>query len=77
MFMIFNFLKVITTTLVMIFKRETDHNEENSENKSIESQLSIFGTYKLMWKLLKLAPVRELFVVWNKSYYGQSSFYHK
>ena len=61
--MIFNFLKVITTTLVMIFKRETDHNEENSENKSIESQLSIFGTYKLMWKLLKLAPVRELFVV--------------
>ena len=63
MFMIFNFLKVITTTLVMIFKRETDHNEENSENKSIESQLSIFGTYKLMWKLLKLAPVRELFVV--------------
>ena len=63
MFMIFNFLKVITTTLVMIFKRETDHNEENSENKTIESQLSIFGTYKLMWKLLKLAPVRELFVV--------------
>ena len=49
----------------MLFKRETDHNEENSEDqsKSIESQLSVCGTYKLMWKLLKLAPVKQLVII--------------
>jgi PAT family acetyl-CoA transporter-like MFS transporter 1 len=47
----------------MIFKRETDHNEDKSEDRSIESQLSIFGTYKLMWRLLKLAPVKQLVII--------------
>ena len=48
----------------MIFKRENDSNEKESKNnESIEKELSIFGTYSLMWKLLKLAPVKQLVII--------------
>jgi hypothetical protein len=63
----FGFVFIITTTLIMLFKKESDFNEKDStetiENESVESQLSIFSTYKLMWKLSWLTPVKQLVII--------------
>jgi PAT family acetyl-CoA transporter-like MFS transporter 1 len=67
----FGYLFVISTTLLMIFKRENDQLDatnlpiSNSDIKriNIEDNLSISGTYRLMWKLLSIVPVQQLCII--------------
>jgi PAT family acetyl-CoA transporter-like MFS transporter 1 len=66
---LFGYLFVVSTTLLMLFKRESDQLDaannlplSNSDVKrlNIEDNLSVTGTYKLMWKLLSMVPVQQL-----------------
>ena len=60
---------IITTTLIMIFKKEGDDSENKIEIReeecleslnNYEDHLTIKSTYLLMWELLKLTPFRKL-----------------
>jgi PAT family acetyl-CoA transporter-like MFS transporter 1 len=61
---------LITTTLIMIFKKEGDDSvnkiEITEEEECLESlnnyedHLTIKSTYLLMWELLKITPFRKL-----------------
>jgi hypothetical protein len=66
------FIFIITTTLVMVFKTETVNNEPSKEDKleedrghvkNYEDKLTTKSTYKLMWRLLHIAPVKKLIVI--------------
>lgn len=71
---------IITTTCVMLFKKETETSsrgasEDELKKQNIEDNLSIYGTYKLMWKLLLLAPVKQFILILltqNVIYYIQT-----
>ncbi len=52
----FGALFLVTTTLVMIFKKE----KECDPNESLEDSLTLAQTYKLVWKILKLKSVQQL-----------------
>ncbi len=68
---LFGYLFVVSTTLLMVFKRESDQTTtsslpiSNSDAKriNIEDNLSIKGTYKLMWKLVSIFPVQQLIFI--------------
>ena len=71
----FGFLFIVSTTLVMLFKKESSNHdqeehkdsdkEELIENKRInyEDKLSIVSTYKLMWRIVWIPPVKELIII--------------
>lgn len=50
-------LFLITTIFLIIFVNEDKFKSSNAEE---EPSLNVFSTYKIMWKLLKLAPMRKL-----------------
>lgn len=49
---------LVTTTLVAIFKTEQDQATKNQEEK--EENLNIVETYKLLWKIVNLRPMKIL-----------------
>lgn len=53
----FGALFLITTTFVLVFKREK---ETTSSESSIEDSLTLTQTYKLVWKIFNLKSVRQL-----------------
>jgi PAT family acetyl-CoA transporter-like MFS transporter 1 len=57
----FGIVYLITTTLVLFFKREID----TGEHVDFESRqdYSLFETYKLIWKILQLKPILKLIFV--------------
>ncbi|MCP9264027.1 Acetyl-coenzyme A transporter 1 [Dirofilaria immitis] len=57
---------LITTTLVLIFKKEVDHsvtNKDDIDNKNEELELGICQTYIVLLKILRLKPVIWMVVV--------------
>ncbi|VDK86351.1 unnamed protein product [Litomosoides sigmodontis] len=57
---------LITTTLVLIFKKEVDHSivdKDDVDNKNEELELGIIQTYAVLWKILRLKPVLWMVVV--------------
>ena len=52
----FGVVFLITTTFVLIFKREKD----GDLHESIEDNLTLIQTYKLVWQILKLKSVQVL-----------------
>lgn len=56
----FGIVFLITTTLIMIFKKETDNSSPVSPTKSIEDTLSLKQTYKIVWRILCLPSVQLL-----------------
>lgn len=62
--MFFGFVFIISTTFVMLLKKETEPVEEESSKKehSIEQDLTVSQTYKLMWQIIWLGPVK-LFIL--------------
>lgn len=67
----FGVLFIVSTTLVFLFKKETEPEQDNvkqlkedeEEEESIEENLSVKETYKLMWKILWLSPVKKLIII--------------
>lgn len=60
----FGIIFIISTTLVFLFKKEVDNSEENSpKSKSFEDSLTVKQTYKLMWNLLWLAPIKKIILI--------------
>lgn len=72
----FGVVFIVSTTLVFLFKKEIEPLQENSkqlkeneneddqdEEESIEEHLSVKETYKLMWKILWLAPIKKLILI--------------
>lgn len=56
----FGIIFLVSTTLVLIFKKEEDtHTDDNS----LESKLTVGQTYKLMWKILWLIPVKKMILI--------------
>lgn len=56
----FGIVFLVSTTLVLIFKKEEDtHTNENS----LESKLTVRQTYNLMWKILWLVPVKKMILI--------------
>jgi hypothetical protein len=53
----------------MFFKREKSEEEnDNTPNgkkkpKSFEDTLTVTGTYKLMWRILWLVPIKKLVII--------------
>lgn len=72
---ILGFVFIITTTLVMIFKKEITNDDEQHPSEAVEDddhkhhiknyedKLTIKSTYMLMWKLLSIVPVRKIIVI--------------
>ena len=71
---LFGYTFLVSTTLLLIFKRENDNNNNNPDlpvsdvvvayNKhNIEDHLSVKGTYRLMWSLLFIMPVKRLIII--------------
>ncbi|CAG9532148.1 unnamed protein product [Cercopithifilaria johnstoni] len=57
---------LITTTLVLIFKKEVDHSildKDDIDNKNEKLELGIFQTYAVLWKILRLKPVLWMVIV--------------
>ena len=70
----FGVLFLITTTLVLIFKKEKQCNP----SESLEDSLTLVQTYKLVWKILKLKSVKELclLLITFKVVYNNPSVFH-
>ena len=59
----FGVVFLVTTTFVMFFKREKSEDDGSPSSKrvkSFEETLTVVGTYKLMWRILWLIPIRKL-----------------
>ncbi|PAV64318.1 hypothetical protein WR25_25387 [Diploscapter pachys] len=61
---------IITTTLVLIFKKEVDNSLEvtkgdssNDEEKDEELEMGIVETYSVLWKILKLKPMIYMLII--------------
>ena len=48
---------VVTTTLVLLFKREVDTDDIENNN---ERKLSIKETYGYLWKIIRMRPIQEI-----------------
>ena len=62
----FGILFIISTTLVLLFKREIERKDSDPSEKkehSIEDDLTVKQTYKLMWNILWLAPIKKIILV--------------
>ncbi len=60
----FGLIFIFSTTLVLLFKKEIDHHEdEPAHKKSYEENLSVKQTYKLMWQILWLAPIKKIILI--------------
>ena len=72
----FGMVFIVSTTIVFFLKREVDEEAAASAaaaastsspnkkaKKSFEETLSVSQTYKLMWQLLWLAPVKQIIVI--------------
>lgn len=61
----FGIVFLISTTLVMIFKKEVDNSqsETKKQSKSLEDNLSVKQTYGLMWQILWLAPIKSMILI--------------
>lgn len=64
----FGIVFLVTTTLVMLFKHEKDNSEQpeskkSREKKSFEENLTVTGTYKMMWRILWLEPIKKLVII--------------
>lgn len=67
----FGFLFIISTTLVMFFKKEANTEDEEivlkrtDDKKKInyEDKLSVASTYKLMWRIIWIPPVKKLLII--------------
>uniref|UniRef100_A0A0N4XXH4 Acetyl-coenzyme A transporter 1 (inferred by orthology to a human protein) n=1 Tax=Nippostrongylus brasiliensis TaxID=27835 RepID=A0A0N4XXH4_NIPBR len=61
------FVFIISTTLVLIFKKEVDNLLEsspaNGENDEKVLELGIVETYSVLWKILKLKPMMYMLVI--------------
>jgi PAT family acetyl-CoA transporter-like MFS transporter 1 len=55
----FGVIFIVSTTLVLIFKKEENVVVEDT----FESHLSVKDTYKCMWRILWLAPVKKLILI--------------
>uniref|UniRef100_A0A915CBA8 Acetyl-coenzyme A transporter 1 n=2 Tax=Parascaris univalens TaxID=6257 RepID=A0A915CBA8_PARUN len=55
---------LITTTLVLIFKKEVDHSiTPSSPDEGEELELGIVDTYAVLWKIIRLKPMLWLLIV--------------
>ena len=62
----FGVLFIISTTLVLLFKREIERKDSDPTDKkehSIEDDLTVKQTYKLMWKIVWLAPIKKIMLI--------------
>lgn len=51
---------IFSTTLIFILKRERDNTDESA---SVNQNLSISQTFKLLWEILKLSPVQKFCLI--------------
>lgn len=51
---------IFSTTLIFILKRERDNSDEAA---SVNQNLSISQTFKLLWEILKLSPVQKICLI--------------
>ena len=56
---VFGIIFVITTTLILLFKKEKNLYYE----QALDNELSIMLTFKSLWEILKLAPVQKFLVI--------------
>ncbi|EPB79078.1 hypothetical protein ANCCEY_01831 [Ancylostoma ceylanicum] len=58
---------IISTTLVLIFKKEVDNslenNSSNNDDEEKELELGIVETYTVLWKILRLKPMLWMLVI--------------
>jgi len=54
---------LITTTIVLIFKKEVDYSQKPTAAEENELEFGIVGTYKILLKILQLKPVLMMTVV--------------
>ena len=63
----FGIVFIISTTLILIFKKEKDTSEDqpqpSSKNSTASDELSIKLTFKLLLKILKLSPVQKFCII--------------
>lgn len=68
---LFGIVFIVSTTLVLFFKKEKDdQNTSESEKQplnkkdiSLEENLTVSQTYKLMWKILWLGPIQKMILI--------------
>ena len=53
----FGIIYIITTTLILIFKKETENKDEQEPE---QDQLSLLDSYKTVFKIFSLMPIRKL-----------------
>ncbi len=57
----FGVVFILSTTLILLFKKETNSNYEYDE--LTESDMSIQLTFKSLWQILKLAPIQKFLII--------------
>jgi PAT family acetyl-CoA transporter-like MFS transporter 1 len=59
----FGVVFIVATTLILLFKKETDQINDNSDVDSLENNLSITLMFRLLYKIIKLVPVQKLLII--------------
>lgn len=60
----FGVIFIISTTLVLIFKKEDIRKDKDEHHEeSLEENLSVKQTYRLMWKLVWLPPIKTMILI--------------
>ncbi len=59
----FGIVFIITTALIYWFKNEQSEASLQDDESEIETNLSLYGSYKIIWKLLCMRSVREFCLI--------------
>lgn len=60
----FGVIFIISTTLVLILKKEDNRKDKDEHHEeSLEENLSVKQTYRLMWKLVWLPPIKTMILI--------------
>lgn len=60
----FGIVFIVSTTFVLFFKKEEQIERIDSNKKvSLEESLTVTQTYKLMWKILWLLPIKKMILI--------------
>ena len=58
----FGLVYILNSTCVLFFKQEV-YLDETRQDQSVEHDLSLFESYKVVWKIVCLKPIHKIILV--------------
>ena len=59
----FGIVYILTSICVLFFKQEIYFDQTRLEDHSAENDLSLFESYKVVWKIVCLKPIHKIILV--------------